>query len=256
MKKTRKSTPKTSKTPARRKTAKAVKATKAAKVTKTAKAAKPARSLKSINAKTIKPYSELRQDFFAIGDAAASRGKVPTRPAKLDTRLPADGLKNLALFGHKDNAKATKGFGAYIAVLDSIRAELAKLDEDNEWYELLSPARSQVVLADAVESEVNNGGFDQYFLNSSGDGAYLAPDALRALGLRDLAKMVESANAKFPKGPSPAREARLAQMEKLPESVSVAWNKLDDKFFDRKPPTVAEVCVKFITANPSEFFKV
>jgi hypothetical protein len=33
----------------------------------------------------------------------------------------------------------------------------------------------------ALEADVNNGGFDQYYFNSSGDTAYYAPTALRLI---------------------------------------------------------------------------
>ena len=214
------------------------------------------KSLNSINNAIIKPYSELRQDFFQAGDAAATRGKPPTRPPRLDKRLPAARLKDLRLYGVRGAKKSTRGFDTYIDVMDSIRAELAKIDRKNDWYELLSPARRVVLLADTFEAEVNNGGFDQYFLNSSGNGAYLAPAALKFLGLRETAKMLESANAKFPRGPSPVRAARLAQMERLPKSVTLFWERLTDSFFDRKAPSATVECVKFILDNPIEFFKV
>ncbi len=214
------------------------------------------KTLKALNKAVIKSYSEIRQDFFKTGDPTAARGKVPKRSPRLDMRLPAARLEDLSLYGHRDSKKSSRGFEAYIDVMDSIRAELQKLDKRNDWYELLSPARRAVLLVDTLEAEVNNGGFDQYFLNSSGDGAYLAPDALNFLGLRDIAKMVDSANSKFSRGPSPARKARLAQMDKLPKSATDAWDKLTDKFFDRKRPNATDVCAKFILDNPDEFFKV
>lgn len=220
------------------------------------KSRKKASSLKSLNNALIMDYPDLRKVFFAAGNPAAARGKPPTRPPRLDKRLPAAHLKDLALHGHRGHKKSSRGFDAYFAVLDSIREELAKIDKKHDWYELLSPARRTVLLADTLEAEVNNGGFDQYFLNSSGDGAYLAPDALKSLGLKDIARMLESANSQFPRGPSAARKARLAQMEKLPQSATDAFEKLNDKFFSRKGPSATDTCVKFIRDNPAEFFKV
>ena len=214
------------------------------------------RAIRSLNTAVIKPYSELRKDFFRAGDLSAVRGKASARPPRLDKRLSAARLEDLRLYGHSNSKKAGRGFEAYIEVMESIRAELAKLDQNNDWYELLSPARCAVLLADTLEAEVNNGGFDQYFLNSSGDGAHLAPGALRFLELRDIAKMAETANAQFPRGPSPARQARLAQMERLPKSASAAWRRLDRRFFRRKPPSATDVCVRFILEHPSEFFKI
>ena len=103
-------------------------------------------------------------------------------------------------------------YGCYCAVVDSIRDELAAIDEETAFYELLSPGRRALILADGLDLEVNNGGFDQFFLNSSGDGAAATPDALRLLGHPNVATMVERANSQFPSGPPTSRQARLAQM--------------------------------------------
>lgn len=205
---------------------------------------------------TIKPYREIRKDLFSHGDASAKLPPPPARPLDLDARLPAKVLEDLALYGHTDSTKSELGLNAYTAVVVSILGELNQLDSMQNWYQLLSPARRTVILVNEVDSEINNGGFDQYYLNSSGGGALLAPDALRALGLKDVAKLVESANKQFPGGPSPVREAILAQMDALPESAASAWQRLDDKYFDRTGDNPTDLCVKFILANPAEFFNV
>lgn len=52
----------------------------------------------------------------------------------------------------------------------------------------------RVVLAvEAIEREVNNGGFNQFFFNSSREHAYFAPFALRAIGAPRTAELVERA---------------------------------------------------------------
>lgn len=40
-----------------------------------------------------------------------------------------------------------------------------------------------------LEGDVNNGGFDQYYFNSSGDLAFYAPVALRRIGALKMAKI-------------------------------------------------------------------
>jgi len=46
----------------------------------------------------------------------------------------------------------------------------------------------------ALEADVNNGGFHQYYFNSSGDTAHYAPAALRAIGAPIMACIVDKAN--------------------------------------------------------------
>lgn len=67
--------------------------------------------------------------------------------------------------------------------------------------ELTVPERVFVAVW-ALEADVNNGGFDQYYLNSAGDHAWFAPAALRTIGAERTAAIVEQANAEFgPDGP-------------------------------------------------------
>lgn len=143
--------------------------------------------------------------------------------------------------------------------MESIRRELAAIDRKTDWYELLAPGRRAVLLADNLDSEVNNGGFDQFFHNSSGDGAHFTPDSLCLLGLERPAAMVERANRQFPNGPSPSREARLAQMDTLPAKARQVWSRLDHEFFKLKfsfGGMSVGAGLSFILKNEAQFFKV
>lgn len=85
-------------------------------------------------------------------------------------------------------------------------------------------------LIDTLEMEVNNGGFDQYFFNSTGDSAKEAAEALEAIGAHNMAAIVKRAIAKFPGGEVPAdRNARQAVLEEIsPERE--AFEELDAEF--------------------------
>ncbi len=58
-------------------------------------------------------------------------------------------------------------------------------------------------LVEELEAQVNNGGFDQYFFNSSGGNAAATIEALDALGAHKTAAIVRRACAKFPGGMPP-----------------------------------------------------
>src|SRR5437762_10408868 len=45
-----------------------------------------------------------------------------------------------------------------------------------------------------LEAEVNNGGFHQYFSNSSGDSAFAVVDALKGVGAHHAARIAADAN--------------------------------------------------------------
>ena len=84
-----------------------------------------------------------------------------------------------------------------------------------------------VALAE-VRSEVNNGGFDQYFFNSAGDRALVAVGAARQAGVEDLAELLEAAIALLGPGTFLTdRSLRQQQLAGLPER---ALEPLDDRY--------------------------
>ena len=120
--------------------------------------------------------------------------------------------------------------------------------DDNEWliylsercrtlffeteFEALSTPEKVFVAIWLLEADVNNGGFDQYYLNSSGDHAQYAPEALRTIRARATAEIVEKANAAFgASGPPAHRHAQQVLMGTLPEGVADVWEKCDQEFY-------------------------
>jgi hypothetical protein len=202
-------------------------------------------------------YDDVRKQAFSAADSLAPRGQPPQRPANLDKRLPHElAAKLRSLFpATRDNSDALND--CYFEVLGSIWDELQAIDKDQFWYELLSPARRAVVLAEELDGEVNNGGFDQYYLNSSGDGAALAPAALKQLGRDKAAAIAERANAQFPGGPPADRALRLKAMDKLGGAAGTAWEQLDTDFYhlDEKDALGLDALVPYILAHESEFFR-
>ncbi len=73
-------------------------------------------------------------------------------------------------------------------------------------------------LVEELEAEVNNGGFDQYFFNSSGENAAAVIGALDKIGATKTAGIVRAACEKFPGGMPPADW--IARQAVLLDSVS------------------------------------
>ena len=117
----------------------------------------------------------------------------------------------------------------------------------------LSQAEQTVYCLDALEREVNNGGFSQFFFNSSGDTALETVAALERLGAPHTAGLVRRAVSAFPGGrPSPDRDAREKQMEALPESATELWSELDTAFFEYRD-NLAALERAYVTAHRGEF---
>jgi hypothetical protein len=113
----------------------------------------------------------------------------------------------------------------------------------------MTEAERNVTLVNELQGEVNNGGFHQYFANSSGDCASRVLAASRAID-PGLSKIVERALAPFPNSnPSEDRATRNAQMSSLSNEWD-AWSSLDDEFYELP---LDERVTRYIRANSAQF---
>ena len=79
--------------------------------------------------------------------------------------------------------------------------------------------------------EVNNGGLNQYFFNSSGDHTQAALDGLRELGTTNAELNFRSAVGAFGKtGPAKERTARIEQLAKFSFRADRLLAELSEKF--------------------------
>ena len=104
-------------------------------------------------------------------------------------------------------------------------------------FDALTEAEKVVFCLDKLEQEVNNGGFEQYFRNSSGDNAAVTPSALRALGASQIASVVEKALELFPnRRPSRTRTERGEQMDSWGSKEQDTLAQLDEAFLAYPEP--------------------
>jgi hypothetical protein len=105
----------------------------------------------------------------------------------------------------------------------------------------------------AVESEVNNGGFSQYFFNSSGESASFVVEALQTVGAPETAGISKRAIvAAFPSGlPQSAEEIRSAAAD-FPDDVVEKLESLDQEFFSY-PHDLTDLLFAYGSEHPQEF---
>lgn len=103
-----------------------------------------------------------------------------------------------------------------------------------------------------LEAEVNNGGFAQYFANSSGDYAIHVVAALRAIGANAAADIAQRAIAiVFGSLPPPMdREQREATLARIAPSQQEDLNACDNAFF-KYPDNLTNLLYDYIAANRS-----
>ncbi len=102
-------------------------------------------------------------------------------------------------------------------------------------------------LVDELLGEVFNGGFHQYFVNSSGNCFAQTRVAVAAID-SELSRIFEQVVARFPNSsPAEDRATRNSQMASIANELE-AWSKLDDAVYRLSIP-IHEAVVRYIRSN-------
>lgn len=113
--------------------------------------------------------------------------------------------------------------------LDNFIGELCSYGDEME---KLTESQKQFYYNQCLEREINNGGFNQYFFNSSGDFAHLTVQSLQTIGANKTADVLQKAIDQFPAQKVPQdRTVRQNILEKIQEAADPIWEDLDQKFY-------------------------
>jgi predicted nucleic acid-binding Zn-ribbon protein len=142
-------------------------------------------------------------------------------------------------------AKCGKGFDNVLGKCPTCGWE--SLDNPRDLTEVEAtqlPVDEVVDLIDALEGEVNNGGFHQYFYNSAGDSVAETIQALEIIGAFAMADIVKRAVQKFPYGMPP--KDRFERQDVLLEAYpnAEAFQPLDEEFY-QYPDNLAMLVTKY-----------
>ncbi len=141
-------------------------------------------------------------------------------------------------------------------ISDNLTEKLPK-DKNKEYQTVLSwnISRQAIYATWWLESEVYEGGFNQYFLNSRGTYAELTPKALKLIGATEIANLVAKANKVFKQ----EYDKKTKQQDGTIEGFSKPYensplNKLDDKFYELTLTQVLQQYqTKYIRAHKQQF---
>lgn len=104
-----------------------------------------------------------------------------------------------------------------------------------------------------LEREINNGGFNQFYLNSSGDFAHETIDSLRLIGANKTALIVERANDQFPDKKVPKdRATRQEILTLIEDKANEIWEELDQKFYAYEDD-LNSLNIDYVRKNRNEF---
>ena len=100
-------------------------------------------------------------------------------------------------------------------------------------------------------AEVNNGGHDQFYFNSTGIVWQDALAGYRAVGLQEAALILEQSAARMGGKPSLERETREEQLD----SLKPDFDDLDDRFYKlQKAVDFERAMMKYILNHRSAFY--
>jgi hypothetical protein len=105
----------------------------------------------------------------------------------------------------------------------------------------------------SVESEVNNGGFSQYFVSDSADSASFVIEALNTIGAPKTADICKRATATaFPSGLPHTPEAIRSLAADFSDEILEKLETLDQEFF-AYPHSLTDLLFDFASKHPEEF---
>ena len=117
-----------------------------------------------------------------------------------------------------------------IIELDDFINELCDYGDD---FSKLTDHQKLFYLNQNLEREINNGGFNQFFCNSSGDNTHETILSLKAIGAGKTADILQKTIDQFPNKTVPKdRDERTEIVEKIEELADRVWNDLDKMFYE------------------------
>ena len=100
------------------------------------------------------------------------------------------------------------------------------------------------VLIDDFESEVNNGGFDQYFFNDAGNRTHETAQALHLIGAFQMEALLKIAIAKFPRSSVPVDRNELQILLAAISPDGEAFEEIDTEFY-KYPDNLEKLLLDF-----------
>lgn len=108
----------------------------------------------------------------------------------------------------------------------------------------------------ALEAEVNNGGFSQYFVNSSAETTTFVVEALTKIGAEDTADICKRAiSVAFPSGVPDSEEAIRSAAVDFSDEVLDRLEGFDQEFF-AYPNDLTDLLFVYVSRNPEEFGEI
>jgi hypothetical protein len=141
-------------------------------------------------------------------------------------------------------------------VFDNLSEKLPA-DYQKEYETVMSwhKSRQAIYMIWALEAEVNNGGYNQFYFNSSGQFYKHLPEALRLVGANKFADLTEKANKSFEKENEVITKYQDGTIEGFSKSYDDnPLNEFDTEFFELyQTENLQQIQVDYIRKNKEQF---
>lgn len=119
-----------------------------------------------------------------------------------------------------------------------------------EQLDALTPSARTIYFVSVLDREVFNGGFHQYFSNSSGKYAQETLAALRELGAVEIAELLAEAIDAFPEKQVP--KDRKLRNEQLDRTDARFLDSLDSRYYALDDDELTELVLAFMKRHAAE----
>ncbi len=175
----------------------------------------------------------------------------PTESEKVSVMDLNEKVKQLSAMRDLDEIFALEDDTDFAIALDSTLCDWSNYGEA---LDVLSPEAQTFFLCAALDAEVNNGGFDAFFYNSTGKWGPETVGALETVGAPKTAELLRQFLAPFPQAPYPRdQEERNELLLALPDSITDNLNALDDVFFANPDGLLQDLYVSYAREHRDYF---
>jgi hypothetical protein len=137
-------------------------------------------------------------------------------------------------------------------IIDTIYQDILKASDYGENLYKVTEEQKIVYHITRLESEICNGGLNQFFFNSSGQYATETLDSLRKIGATRTLSILEKAISFWPDFfvPKDTTTRRQELIEKIEQVADSEWTKLD-KVYYQDEDKITEKLFQFIISKPA-----
>ena len=119
--------------------------------------------------------------------------------------------------------------------------------------EALTDEEKVIVLIEEYEREINSGGFNQFYFNTSGNYYNNIVDALKKVKSIKFIDLLKKSSTPFPDSIIPSdREKRLKIIEEIEDDAEELWEELEQEFY-KYEENIHELVLQYIRENIEHF---